>query len=58
VASGSAADGTYTVASGDTLYKIAAANGVSGGWAAVYEANADIIPNPDVIFPGQVLRIP
>ncbi len=58
VSSGSAADGTYTVASGDTLYKIAAANGVAGGWEAVFQANADIIPNPDLIYPGQVIRIP
>ena len=58
VASGSAADGSYTVASGDTLSKIAAANGVAGGWEAVYQANADIIPNPDLIYPGQVIRIP
>jgi resuscitation-promoting factor RpfA len=58
VSSGSAADGSYTVASGDTLYKIAAANGVAGGWEAVYRANADIIPDPDLIFPGQVIRIP
>ncbi|WP_395729767.1 transglycosylase family protein [Nakamurella sp.] len=58
VSSGSAADGSYTVASGDTLYKIAAANGVAGGWQAVYQANADIIPDPDLIFPGQVIRIP
>jgi nucleoid-associated protein YgaU len=56
--SGSAADGTYTVASGETLYKIASANGVAGGWEAVYQANADIIPDPDLIFPGQVIRIP
>lgn len=58
VRSASAADGTYTVASGDTLYKIAAANGVAGGWEAVYQANADVIPDPDLIFPGQVIRIP
>ncbi|WP_420124180.1 transglycosylase family protein [Nakamurella sp.] len=58
VSSGSAADGTYTVVSGDTLYKIAAANGVSGGWEAVYQANSDIIPDPDLIYPGQVIRIP
>jgi nucleoid-associated protein YgaU len=56
--SGSAADGTYTVASGDTLFNIAAANGVAGGWEAVFQANADIIPDPDVIFPGQVIRLP
>ena len=58
VSSGSAADGTYTVQSGDTLYKIAAANGVSGGWESVYQANSDIIPDPDLIYPGQVIRIP
>jgi nucleoid-associated protein YgaU len=58
VTPGSAADGTYTVASGDTLSKIAAANGVAGGWEAVFQANADIVPDPDLIFPGQVLRIP
>ncbi|HEY5880792.1 MAG TPA: transglycosylase family protein [Nakamurella sp.] len=58
VASGSAADGSYTVAAGDTLSKIAAANGVAGGWEAVFQANGDIIPNPDLIYPGQVLRIP
>src|SRR6476661_9473790 len=58
VSSGSAADGTYTVVSGDTLYKIAAANGVAGGWEAVAQANADVIPNPDMIYPGQVIRIP
>jgi nucleoid-associated protein YgaU len=58
VTSGSAADGSYTVVSGDTLYKIAQANGVAGGWEAVYAVNADIIPNPDLIYPGQVLRLP
>ncbi|MBM9466133.1 transglycosylase family protein [Nakamurella leprariae] len=52
----SAADGTYTVKSGDALYKIAAANGLSG-WEALYELNKDIIPNPDLIYPGQVLRL-
>lgn len=58
VSSASAADGNYTVASGDTLYKIAAANGVAGGWEALAAANADVIPDPNLIFPGQVIRIP
>lgn len=53
----SAADGTYTVASGDTLSKIASANGVDGGWEALYKANADVISDADLIFPGQVLRL-
>ena len=53
----SAADGTYTVASGDTLSKIASANGVHGGWQALYKANADVIADAHLIFPGQVLRL-
>ncbi len=53
----SAADGTYTVQSGDTLFKIAAANGISGGWEALYAANSDVISNADMIYPGQVLRL-
>ncbi len=53
----SAADGTYTVVSGDTLSKIAAANGVAGGWEALLQANSDIVSNADLIFPGQVLRL-
>jgi LysM repeat protein len=53
----SAAHGTYTVASGDTLFKIASANGVDGGWEALYQANADVISDADLIYPGQVLRL-
>ncbi len=53
----SAADGTYTVQSGDTLFKIASANGIAGGWEALYAANSDIISNADLIYPGQVLRL-
>ena len=57
VSAGSAADGSYTVVSGDTLSGIAAANGVTGGWEALYSANSDIISNADLIYPGQVLRL-
>jgi nucleoid-associated protein YgaU len=53
----SAADGTYTVVSGDSLSKIAAANGVAGGWEALYAANADVVSNANLIYPGQVLRL-
>jgi len=52
-----AADGTYTVVSGDTLSEIAAAQGVSGGWETLYAANSDVISNADLIFPGQVIRL-
>ena len=53
----SAADGSYTVVSGDTLSEIAAAQGVAGGWEALYAANSDIISNADLIYPGQVIRL-
>jgi nucleoid-associated protein YgaU len=53
----SAADGTYTVASGDTLSKIATANGVAGGWQALFQANADVVADANLIYPGQVLRL-
>lgn len=46
----------YTVVSGDSLSKIGKAHGVS--WQAIYEANKDIIKNPDVIQPGWKLKIP
>jgi len=53
----SAADGTYTVVSGDTLSKIATANGVAGGWQALYAANSDGVADADWIYVGQVLRL-
>ena len=46
----------YTVVSGDSLSKIGQAHGVS--WQKIYEANKDIIKNPDVIQPGWKLKIP
>lgn len=48
-------NGDYTVKSGDTLYKIAAAQGVEGGWEAVYDLNKEFIGNPDLILVGQTL---
>jgi len=50
--------GNYTVKSGDTLSSIAAANGVSGGWESLYQANASTVgSNPNLIYPGQKLEI-
>lgn len=53
-----ATSGTYTVRSGDTLSRIAARLGVSGGWPALYRANDDRIDSPSLIRVGQTLRVP
>jgi len=52
------ATGSYTVKSGDTLTKIAAAQGVSGGYQAIFALNQDRVQNVNLIFPGQTLRLP
>ncbi|WP_311213735.1 MULTISPECIES: LysM domain-containing protein [unclassified Arthrobacter] len=44
------------VEQGDTMSGIAAQFGVDLG--ALIAANADTVPNPDQIYPGQVLRLP
>ena len=47
---------TYIVEAGDNLSKIGAKYGIT--WKAIYDANRDIISNPDLIHPGQELKIP
>jgi nucleoid-associated protein YgaU len=50
---------TYVVVSGDSLSKIAKRQyGDAQKWPKIYEANRDIIKDPDLIYPGQELRIP
>lgn len=50
---------TYTVVAGDSLSKIAQREyGDAGSWRRIYEANRDIVKDPDLIHPGQRLRIP
>jgi nucleoid-associated protein YgaU len=54
-----AAAGTYTVKSGDSLSKIAKHHyGDASKWHAIYDANRDQLDNPDLIHPGQVLKLP
>ena len=49
----------YVVREGDTLSGIASDKHVRGGWPALYKANKKAIGgNPNLIFPGQVLRVP
>lgn len=50
---------TYVVKSGDTLWKIAQeVYGKGSKYMKIFEANKDILDNPDKIFPGQELKIP
>lgn len=50
---------TYTVVKGDCLWSIAARLLGSGyQWSAIYEANASIISDPNLIYVGQELVIP
>ena len=49
----------YTVASGDSLSKIAKAHyGDPMKYPVIFEANKPMLADPDKIYPGQVLRIP
>lgn len=50
---------TYTVVSGDSLWKIAKQfYGNGAEYNKIYSANTDKIKNPNLIYPGQVLTIP
>jgi len=50
---------TYTVVRGDSLSKIAKREyGDAGKWRKIFEANKDVIENPDLIEVGQELIIP
>jgi nucleoid-associated protein YgaU len=50
---------TYVVVKGDSLSKIAKREyGDASKWRRIYEANKDLIKDPDLIYPGQELKVP
>jgi nucleoid-associated protein YgaU len=57
--SSSTAPKIYEVVSGDSLSKIAKREyGNANEWRRIYEANQDVLKDPDKIYPGQKLKIP
>ena len=51
--------GTHTVEKGDTLSAISKKHyGNANRWQEIFNANRDQLDDPDLIQPGQVLRIP
>lgn len=56
---GAGAGRTYTVQAGDTLSGIAKQHlGDASKYTKIFEANRDVLSDPDKIKPGQVLKIP
>ncbi|HPQ96085.1 MAG: peptidoglycan-binding protein LysM [Thiothrix sp.] len=52
-------DEFYIIEKGDSLWKIAEkAYGNGAKYTAIFEANREVIEDPDKIFPGQKIRIP
>jgi nucleoid-associated protein YgaU len=50
---------TYTVKAGDTLSRIAKEHlGNASDYMKIFNLNKDQLSNPDLIQPGQVLRLP
>jgi nucleoid-associated protein YgaU len=50
---------THVVVSGDSLSKIAKHfYGDANAWKRIFEANKDILKDPNKIFPGQKLKVP
>jgi Uncharacterized protein containing LysM domain len=49
----------YVVKQGDSLSKIAKLHyGDGNAWTRIFEANRDVLDDPDKIYPGQTLKLP
>ena len=49
--------GNYVVQPGDTLSQIASAQHVDGGWREIWQENGGVVADPNLIFPGQHLKV-
>ena len=50
---------THVVAAGESLSKIAEQEyGDAKQWRRIYDANRDTVKDPDLIYPGQTLKLP
>lgn len=50
---------TYVVEKGDTLSAIAQrVYGQASAWKRIFDANRDLLDDPDLIKPGQTLKLP
>ena len=50
---------THTVVRGDCLWNIAKKYlGKGSRWNEIYQLNRDIIKNPDLIYAGQIIKLP
>lgn len=52
---------SHSIVKGECLWRIAGSEDVYGDpfqWTRIYNANKDQIRDPDLIYPGQVFRIP
>ena len=59
VQGGGAGERSYTVEKGDNLSAISKRfYGKSKYWKQIFDANRDTIENPDLIYPGQTIKLP